>query len=390
MILSQENKKRLFLILSLLTAVFIFSIIPFARDLSVIISGMSERGLFYPFIFVSFGILWLFILILMKDYIRVRFPAVLISIIAVFVLIYLTFSMTILLEKIHLLLYGGLSVFIFFYFIFSYRKDVSALLSLAICFNAGYLDELVQYFVPRRVGDYRDIYFNAISSVLGIAIFFPIIQGINISAGKKLKAVTIIIAVLFFIFFTGFILFVDMIHGYGYIHKDGEITFYSSFGKEKLKSYDKSFGKIYEEDVLGILKSEMRDYIKQFSRKDDPYIFELVLRVYRFLYFRNRLKYEELSLEDQERFAERFYGERHILETYFANGILPIRDTIYSYDYKESLKLKQRESRSVIYRSMVMDDLFYHFSRSMLIALLVFLQVFLSIYLYIYVYICEK
>ncbi len=42
--------------------------------------------------------------------------------------------------------------------------------ALVICLAVSGLDELLQYFLPDRVGDWRDVLTNVISSVLGLAL----------------------------------------------------------------------------------------------------------------------------------------------------------------------------------------------------------------------------
>jgi MFS family permease len=73
-------------------------------------------------------------------------------------------------ERIHLLEYGLLSFLVFRVFppgwsaIFRYWQTF-----LTVSF-VGTLDEIIQYFIPNRVGDVRDIILNIVSGLLGLVL----------------------------------------------------------------------------------------------------------------------------------------------------------------------------------------------------------------------------
>ncbi|MBI5555102.1 MAG: VanZ family protein [Elusimicrobia bacterium] len=73
-------------------------------------------------------------------------------------------------ERIHLLEYGFLSYLVFkvyssdWSFIFRYWQTF-----LTVSF-IGTLDEIIQYFIPTRVGDVRDILLNIVSGLLGLVL----------------------------------------------------------------------------------------------------------------------------------------------------------------------------------------------------------------------------
>lgn len=73
-------------------------------------------------------------------------------------------------ERIHLLEYGLLSFLVFRV----YPSDWSSIFRywqtfLTVSF-IGTLDEIIQYFIPARVGDVRDILLNIISGLLGLVL----------------------------------------------------------------------------------------------------------------------------------------------------------------------------------------------------------------------------
>lgn len=62
-------------------------------------------------------------------------------------------------ERLHFLLFGGFGFFSMLLF--------SPLLGLGVLLAGAGLDELLQWFLPDRVGDWRDVAFNALASLGG-------------------------------------------------------------------------------------------------------------------------------------------------------------------------------------------------------------------------------
>ncbi len=373
MIISQENKKGIFLCISVLSTAFIWCIIPFARDLSVIFNLLQEKGLFFPFLAVSFIAVWSISFILMKDYLKIVFPGMLISFASIAVLLYFMINIPILLEKIHLLMYGALSVFLYFYLLFLYDKVYSALLSAAVTFNIGLIDELIQYFVPNRVGDYRDIFFNSVSAVIGLAVFYPLTAYMKKRTGYKS---VIAVYILFILFFSGSFFFISFIHGFGYKHHDGNIVFFSTFRKGDLIEYDAVNRGLYDKEVRGLTGVKMSDYLEAFSRRKDPYIYELIIRIYRYISFKNKIEDDTIGKKEILRLENSLKGEEYILRTYFRNGIKPLENEVFN------LKLKQNPRGNGKYKSMILDDIFYYCSRPVLGAFLLIIQAIVGIILY--------
>ncbi len=68
-------------------------------------------------------------------------------------------------ERLHFLLFGGFGFFSMLLF--------PPLLALGVLLAGAGLDEVLQWFLPDRVGDWRDVGFNALASVGGgVAAFF--------------------------------------------------------------------------------------------------------------------------------------------------------------------------------------------------------------------------
>ncbi len=75
-------------------------------------------------------------------------------------------------EKIHLLEYTGLSVVVYN----ALKIDINRyeiklyITGIAVCLAVGFVDELIQFFLPARVFDWRDIALNFTSSITAFMI----------------------------------------------------------------------------------------------------------------------------------------------------------------------------------------------------------------------------
>ncbi|MFQ6111986.1 MAG: VanZ family protein [Nitrospinota bacterium] len=78
--------------------------------------------------------------------------------------------LTLAVERVHFLEYGLLSFLVFRVFQASGKEGVRGwwLKTLAFTFAVGVLDEVIQYILPNRVGDLRDVLLNAKSGLYGL------------------------------------------------------------------------------------------------------------------------------------------------------------------------------------------------------------------------------
>jgi putative Mn2+ efflux pump MntP len=73
-------------------------------------------------------------------------------------------------ERIHFLEYGLLSVFVFRALAHDIKNRSIYLWSALIVFSLGLVDEIIQYFLPNRVYDTRDVIVNGLAGILGLLI----------------------------------------------------------------------------------------------------------------------------------------------------------------------------------------------------------------------------
>ncbi len=87
-------------------------------------------------------------------------------------------------ERIHLLEYGLLGFMLTGVLNDRWRAGRSAGGALAGAATAGYVDEAIQYFLPNRVYDLRDVGFNALAGFSGIVVF-AVLHWVQRAKGAK-------------------------------------------------------------------------------------------------------------------------------------------------------------------------------------------------------------
>jgi hypothetical protein len=147
----------------------IYLSIPFARDIEGFLRDlkMLRAGVYSAlFIFISA------VAFLVFRYIGFRLFNIII--VAVFIAIYLLIikQYSIMVEKIHFIEYGLLAFIVYL----SLKTAIPGLalypISFIIVTAIGWGDELIQYFLPGRVYDKRDIFINALSGALILILLF--------------------------------------------------------------------------------------------------------------------------------------------------------------------------------------------------------------------------
>lgn len=156
--------KRTLWILIALYIISIYASLPYMRGfLELAYSYLDKGGLTLAlnatFVLIAVLLLWLLWLRGIG-----RFLVLAPIFIAIFVLI---IRIEIPEERMHFIQYGILGIMSFFVF----RGEAFGLLKAILLVTiAGAIDEVIQYFLPNRVGDIRDVVFNTLGGVLGVAI----------------------------------------------------------------------------------------------------------------------------------------------------------------------------------------------------------------------------
>jgi len=133
--------------------------------------GKTGVGIILLVLFLGVGII-LFLRILKKGF---PFWRIILFIAVLFLGYIYAFKMRILEEKVHLIKYGLLGALAINDFLkIGKRIYLSVLLSLLYVLIVSSIDETVQYFLPYRVGDLRDIGFALIGGVWGMGLYMSV------------------------------------------------------------------------------------------------------------------------------------------------------------------------------------------------------------------------
>ncbi len=145
---------------------------------------LKDRGLLSLTIYLLAGICFAgFLYYLLKRKTRLLNILILFPVVALYGFLFVKMKITA--EKIHLIEYGFLG------FMFSSAindkmgKFKTGLIAFLITALVGYVDEVIQYFLPNRVYDLRDVGFNALSGLFGLAAFI-ILKWVNIKNQNKI------------------------------------------------------------------------------------------------------------------------------------------------------------------------------------------------------------
>ncbi|GAK54151.1 hypothetical protein U14_05429 [Candidatus Moduliflexus flocculans] len=232
-------------------------------------------------------------------------------------------------EKIHFLEYGFLGLLLCK--TLSYRlKDRSAYwLALLIVYLIGMTDEGIQWALPSRVGEYRDIWMNITSGGLAILSVFLVIRPRAFQGRFSLSSLRPICYTLAAaIVYTG--IFLQSVHGFG--HKifmpDNGAEFVSSFAENELIALDRRIMERYENKPV----------------EDIPY-----LTVERYNYEAGRHHYLRNKYNQNGRYFES-YCEQEIIKTYYRSALR--KGAIQLFEYKpETFQVTPDPNEFIFYRS---------------------------------------
>jgi len=131
---------------------------------------LRERGLLSLTIYILTAVFFLLVALYVLR-LRPPLPSILllIPVIAAYGVMFL--KMKIPVERIHLLEYGLLGFMLTGALNDRWSAGRSAGVALALAAAAGYVDEAIQYFLPNRVYDLRDVGFNTLAGLGGIVVF---------------------------------------------------------------------------------------------------------------------------------------------------------------------------------------------------------------------------
>lgn len=247
-------------------------------------------------------------------------------------------------EAIHFLEYGLLTYFVFNALSHSVRDWTVYISTVCIVSFIGITDEFIQWLLPTRVWDYKDIGLNALAGGIFVLAIWKAIRPGFIDKPVQKDSVKILLSILTIVLtYLGICLSntPDRVHGYtnsvktlewlrneevmtefGHKHRDPEIgIFFSRFSKKDLRDFDIRHGGEYGSDLSEEYKEKSREEILNvYNVNANPFMHEFIVHVSR------RDNYlDEYELTDFEKdkielssFALR---ENTILQKYFSNTL---------------------------------------------------------------------
>ncbi len=250
-----------------LCSIAIYTTIPLARGFQKFISDSVGREFFtYTVIFVVIAVLTVALYLLIVK-LRVRSVS---QYVWLFICGGLYLYSTIQLKKhpeeaVHLLEYGLLAFFVFQAVSYRIRDWTAYPVSALTVLFIGTIDEYIQWLMPGRYWDYRDVGINALAGIFFLIIISKVFRPEIISQPVRKYSIKILAWILTFnLLFLGICLsstpdnvnnYVTAVKSlswlqgeepmteYGYIHEDNEAgSFYSRFTLEELKRRDFKYG----------------------------------------------------------------------------------------------------------------------------------------------------
>jgi hypothetical protein len=344
--------------------VTIFSTVPLARNFQKIIYATIGKGFFTYFVFTTivFGLIVLLYYFIFRLKIKRISQYIWLFICAGAYLYFMVQLRTYPEEAIHLLEFGLLAYFLF-------RALSHRITDSTVYFTAGLFvlflfvlfigtaDEFLQWLMPTRFWDYRDV---GINTLAGGIFLFGVCKGLRPKTickpvtkfSLKMLAGTIILNLLFLGFclantpdavmrYTDILTVLSWLQNeepmteYGHKIRDPEIgTIYSRFTPDELREIDldkgSSYGRLVSEEVRS--GKEINGLINIYSPSINPFIHEFLLHVNR----RNNNYHGHLETNnqyDKNRKAAISFNEHLVVEKYFgtilkhSGLILPVEET---------------------------------------------------------------
>lgn len=323
----------------------IYVTIPLARTIQEYVRDHGGKVLF---LWVTFAALilsavWVFRSVMRKELVLSPIRAIILTVV-LGVFAWMTWSLRANPEEsIHFIQYGVLSLLLHRAFCHRIRDASIYVAGITLGISFGIIDELIQWVVPKRFFDFRDIGINALAIALvqlavAVGIRPAIIQNRMKSTGLRIGFAVMILNLLMLLFcisntpefrhfysryFPAAADINDMTVEYGYLYKDEETGgFKSRLPPEELARQDRE----RHTEIIPILNEFKNDrqYMYFMSKAEpykDPYLVEARVHIFR------RDRYARLCREtnDDEKLkrshAAVAFQENLILEKYFPNTI---------------------------------------------------------------------
>lgn len=376
-----DRKAKIFLswLYVSLCALSIFLIVPLARTIQKFVSDNWARSVFGYAVLAAVGAAFLILSAVLFLRLKIRSPSQYFWLAAV-AAAYVHFTLSLWKnpeEAVHFLEYGLLGYFLFRAFRFHIKDRSIFLAAFSAGAFIGICDEILQWAVPGRYWDIRDVGLNALSCALfqlalwkGIKPKMPekkiSLHSIKINA--ILISVNLILLGLCFsntparvrtytrvLPFLSFLEKQEAMSEFKYQHEDPEIgLFYSRLSKSDLFQQDRERSQEFGDVLTYWADKSYSEYLDFFHGSVHPFLHEIRVHIFR----RDRRLDLALSSDDPHLKQENLfiaYKENQILEKYFGNSLAA---SPYQWEPHKSQKIARLIDSTASYRSPVSADVF--------------------------------
>jgi len=367
----------------ILCSIAIYALIPLGNRIQKFISDYLGKKFFIYFILAVLGFVFIGLIYSLIYRLRIRsLPNYIWLLVLAGFYIHLTLKLrNSPVEVTHFLEYGVLSILLF-RALNHHIKDKTIYFNAAlIILLIGTLDEIIQWIVPGRVWNFKDVKLNVISGGLIQLAIWQVIGPRSISEKinpKSLKIFSYVFSSCLIILglcvsntpnrvyhytqkipWLSFLQKEEPMSEFGYKHKDLEIgAFYSRLSLKSLQKRDNLKGEHYAQILNESVNKNYEQFLREYSPITDPFMHELRVHIFRRDTYFEKGK-STLNLNDKKESYFITYKENLILEKYFKNSI---EKSVYRWDEDTLRESKELIDKSKHYESPVSANLFTSFS----------------------------
>jgi hypothetical protein len=388
-----------------LCSLAIFLTVPVARSIQRYVSDRWGRQLFGYFVLgvLALGCLGLLYYLFFKLRIRSLSKYAWLALISA---LYIYFTLQLWQkaeEAVHFLEYGLLSFFVFRALSFRIRDKSIYFTAALVCLLIGIFDEIIQWMIPERFWDFRDVWLNGLSGGLFQLAIWKVIDPkiisdkITLHSLRKLSIVFMICLLLLGLCASNTPhrvgVYANLIPGlsflqreemseFGYKHEDLEIgQFFSRLSLKTLKEIDIRKGQENARILNRNRKTDYRKFLQKFNPHSNPFLHELRVHI-----FRRDTYFKRSHEEDNDRTRKEnlfiAYKENEIIKKYFTQSV---KNSRYWWNDEQVEGIKASIDIQKSYTSPVSAGLFTAFTERTLwiviiaaLLMVILLNIFLS------------
>lgn len=278
-------------------------------------------------------------------------------------------------EAIHIFQYSVLSILVYRALTHRFRDYNIYIAASLVVAMFGILDEYIQWLVPDRVFDLRDIRINFVSGVLTQLTIMSVLRPklISLSRTSRTSRYTCYLAAAtLFLFAISFQNTPDRVARYashvsslsflldsgshmaeyGFLHQDSEIgEFKSRFNIEMLDALDDRRGSEVATILDRYIRVDYLGFLRRYSLVKDPYTHEIGVHLHRREEYLDRAKSAPQSANEYFTIS---YRENQILENYFTKAIVGSK---HKWEESTVREVEKMVDHSLKYVSPVSENL---------------------------------